>query len=301
MKFQGVIPILTTPFNKNESIDLNSLEKLINFMMKIKVNGITILGVLGEANRITYKERELIIKKTISCSKDLPVIVGASASGTSIVKDLCIMADDLGASAVMITPSNELNNDSNKIIELYYQSAKATRLPIVLQDHPASSGVVMSTSLILNLINEIPTIKCIKAESVPTAAKIFSLKKNKKKKIKILTGLGALYAFFDLKQKSDGFNTGFAFPEVLQAMVKHRNRNNWQKVFDIYQTYLPLMVYEQQPSIGIRKEFLKKRGLISENIVRHPGKNIIQIEKKSIEDLLKNIFKGKDILKKITI
>ncbi|HBZ18929.1 MAG TPA: dihydrodipicolinate synthase family protein, partial [Betaproteobacteria bacterium] len=57
MKFSGVIPILVTPFNEDESVDTKSIQTMIHLMKDIGVNGVTILGVLGEANRLTDNER----------------------------------------------------------------------------------------------------------------------------------------------------------------------------------------------------------------------------------------------------
>src|SRR5688500_2102287 len=85
--------------------------------------------------------------------------------------------------------------------------------------------------------------------------------------VPVLTGLGALYARFDLERGSDGFNTGFAFPEILRAMLGPNGKR-------VYQQYLPLLVFEQQPGTAIRKEILRRRGLIRSNRVRAPGATI---------------------------
>jgi 4-hydroxy-tetrahydrodipicolinate synthase len=53
MKFSGVIPILVTPFSEDESVDTHSIRTMIQLMQDIGVQGITILGVLGEANRLS--------------------------------------------------------------------------------------------------------------------------------------------------------------------------------------------------------------------------------------------------------
>ena len=49
LSFEGVYPILATPFHDDESIDLESMDRLIRFMAGLRVDGVTILGVLGEA------------------------------------------------------------------------------------------------------------------------------------------------------------------------------------------------------------------------------------------------------------
>ena len=72
MKFSGVIPILVTPFNEDESVDTKSIQTMIHLMKDIGVNGVTILGVLGEANRLTDDERKLIITTATQAAEQLP-------------------------------------------------------------------------------------------------------------------------------------------------------------------------------------------------------------------------------------
>ena len=93
----------------------------------------------------------------------------------------------------------------------------------------------------------------------------------KERRVRVLTGLGALYGLFDLQAGSDGFNTGFAFPEVLSAMVHAAREGDWDRARSLYLRFLPLIVFEQQPGVAVRKEVLRRRGLIESGAVRHPG------------------------------
>ena len=105
--------------------------------------------------------------------------------------------------------------------------------------------------------------RSIKEEATPTPPKIRALLQGmRERKVPILTGLGALYAQFDLEAGSSGFNTGFAFPEVLMAMVKAMKAGDSSRVQALYTRFLPLIVFEQQPGVAVRKEILRLRGLI---------------------------------------
>jgi dihydrodipicolinate synthase/N-acetylneuraminate lyase len=161
------------------------------------------------------------------------------------------MAQDLGADAVMIAPSKEPVPNDERVIEMYQQATASLRIPVVLQDHPASTDVHMSVTLIGQIIAAVPRIACIKEESVPTAPKIRQLRDAiGDKAISVLSGLGALYAPFDLEAGSDGFNTGFAFPEVLIAMVRAARASDWARVHAIYSRFSALIVFEQQTGRG---------------------------------------------------
>lgn len=303
MLYTGVIPILATPFHDDESLDLESLARLIAFNRAAGVDGITILGLLGESNRLTDRDREAVVRTAIKAAAGLPVIVGTSHTGTSATIDLSQQALELGATALMITPSAQPTPSDKSVFDYFQRIAAKISAPIVLQDHPAITQVHMSVDLILRLVREIPTIVSIKAEAVPSPQKIAALKAGMKdgRQATILTGLGALYGFFDLERGSDGFNTGFAFPEVLLAIVREFRAGNVDAARRIFTHYLPLIVFEQQPGVAIRKEILRRRGLLTSNRVRHPGGTIDAGTTEQLARLLDATFGGADLTKPLTI
>lgn len=304
-KFSGVIPILATPFNDDESLDLASWQRMIEFMVALKVDGITILGVLGESNRLSDHERETLIKSAVATvatgGRRIPVIVGTSHTGTAAATFLSRMAEDLGADAVMVTPAREPVPNDERIVEYYRRIGEGMRLPIVLQDHPASTDVHMSAPLILRIVKEVAQIACIKAEAVPTPAKIRALRAGRSRPVPILSGLGALYAPFDLEAGSEGFNTGFAFPEVLRALLDAAQANDFDRVHALYARFAALITFEQQPGLAIRKEILRQRGLITCNRVRHPGATITPVVATEVAALIKRTLPGVDITQTIAL
>lgn len=299
--FSGVIPILATPFRDDEGLDLDSWQRLLTFMLDLKVDGVTILGVLGESNRLNDEERHTLIETAVSVvAKRVPIIVGTSATGTRTATYLSRMAQDLGADAVMVTPAKEAVPNDDRIFELYQQIAGHLTIPIVLQDHPISTDVHMTPALILRILRALPSVTCIKAEAVPTALKIGLLRDGlTDRDATILSGLGALYAPFELEAGSDGFNTGFAFPEVLQAMVAAARRRDWVHVHQLYSRFAALIVFEQQPGVAVRKELLRRRGLLSSGRVRHPGANLSSRQSSQLDALVERTLPGVDITRPI--
>ena len=300
---KGIVPILATPFNDDESLDLDSLTRLIEFMISAGVEGMTLLGVLGESNRLNDDERAALIQRAVSVArKRVIVIVGASHAGTAVVRHYSRVAQDLGADAVMVTPAKEAVPDEDRIVESFSRIAEGLSIPIVLQDHPASSEVHMSVSLMLRLLKNITRIQCIKEEAVPTAPKIRQLRDGSKDSpVPILTGLGALYAPFDLEAGSDGFNTGFAFPEVLSAMLRAGRAGDWNRVHSLYCWFSSLIVFEQQPGVAIRKELLRRRGLIKCARARHPNSTISVPVAKQLDGILERTLPGIDITRPIAV
>ncbi len=122
--FTGVIPILATPFHDDDSIDHASLERMIGFFSGMGVTAVTLLGVLGESNRLTDSERAALIATAVRAAGKLPVIVGCSHTGTAATIALSKDAAQAGAAAVMIAPSRQpVPND--EVVFAYYQQVAA--------------------------------------------------------------------------------------------------------------------------------------------------------------------------------
>jgi 4-hydroxy-tetrahydrodipicolinate synthase len=300
--FAGVIPILATPFHEDERLDLHSWQRLLEFMLTLGVDGVTILGVLGESNRLNDEERHTLIETAVTViHRRLPIIVGTSAAGTRTAAYLSRMAQDLGADAVMVTPAKEPVPNEDRLLELYQQVAESISIPIVLQDHPASTDVHMPAGIIVRIVRAVPSIACVKEEAVPTAPKIRQIREGVgDRKVAILSGLGALYAPFDLEAGSDGFNTGFAFPEVLQALVAAARRDDWLQVHRIYARFAALLVFEQQPGVAVRKELFRRRGVFASARVRHPGAAMPAAQSAQLDALLARTLPGVDITRAIS-
>lgn len=301
MNFSGVFPILATPFNADGSLDLESLDRLVRFNADLGVDGVTVLGVLGESNRMLDREREALIAQAVAAAGGRTrVIVGASHPGTEATIGLCRMAQELGADAVMIAPSAEPVPNEGRVFDYFQKVAAAGLLPIVAQDHPASTQVHMSLPLLLRLVAEIPAIACIKEEGLPTPVRVAGLKQGMgERRVPVLTGLGALYGYFDLLAGADGFNTGFAFPEVLLAINRAAQAGDRAESFRLYAKYLPLLVFEQQPGVAVRKELLRMRGLLRTPHVRHPGAAIAESAAGQLRDVLARVLPGVDITRAI--
>ena len=296
-QFTGVIPILATPFHDDESLDLDSLRGMIKFNKACGVSGVTLLGLLGESNRLSDDDRTRIIAAGIEAADGMPVIVGTSHTGTAATVALTKQAADLGASAVMITASAQPTPSDKVVFDYFDRVASAITLPIILQDHPAISQVHMPIDLILRMVREIPAIVGIKGEALPSPQRIGALIAGMKdgRKVPVLTGLGALYGLFDLERGSEGFNTGFAFPEVLMAILREHVAGNAAGAYAIFTRFLPLLVFEQQPGLAIRKELLRMRGVIASNRVRHPGATIDAATSAQLQRLVKATFGDADI------
>jgi 4-hydroxy-tetrahydrodipicolinate synthase len=291
---RGVFIIAATPFADNHTLDLRSLERLIGFYIDAGVHGITILGMMGEAQKLTYDEARLVIQATLrQVAGEVPVVVGVSSPGLANLAALTSDAMSLGAAAVMVAPPAGLVTDEQ--VEGYvHQLCRAVgeEVPIVLQDYPQATGVHLSVTVLNRLIDDLLQIKVLKHEDCPGLGKLSrvraSAERDGRRRIAILVGNGGLYYPLELARGADGAMTGFAYPEVLVEVYERFAAGREEAACDLYDSYLPLIRYEQQPGVGlaIRKAILHRRGVLACPALRPPGARLDALDHAELDQLL---------------
>jgi 4-hydroxy-tetrahydrodipicolinate synthase len=293
---KGVYLITVTPFTDTGALDLASTDRMVDMLLEKGVTGLTILGIMGEATKLTMEESRQYAKQVLARVKGrVPVVVGASAAGFAPMKELTDSVMDLGASGVMVAPPSTLRTDDQ--IAAYFQMVDETlgaKVPWVLQDHPVSTGVQMAPSVILRILKNSPTCVMLKHEDWPGLAKLSTIRaasaKGEIQRVSILTGNGGgLFLPEELTRGADGAMTGFAYPEMMVDVVAAHARGERERAHDLFDAYLPLARYEQQAGVGlaVRKFLFKERGVIASDYVRKPGPKLSAQDVDDIRFLVK--------------
>jgi len=276
----GVYLITVTPFASDGALDLDSTDRMVDSYLERGVDGLTILGIMGEATKLTADESRRFAQRVIDrVDGRVPVIVGASAPGFAPMRELTAAVMDMGASGVMVAPAPNLRTDDQ--IVAYFDMVAETLgpdVPWVLQDHPVSTGVQMSTGVILKIIGNSPTCVMLKHEDSPGLAKLSAIRaasaRGDVRRVAILAGNGGgLFLPEELTRGADGAMTGFAYPEMMVGVCRAHAAGDIEAAHDIFDAYLPLARYEQQTNIGlaVRKHIMAERGMIASATVRRPG------------------------------
>lgn len=272
MQLSGIFNILATPFDEQQRLDIDSLRNLVEFQLDCGVAGLTILGVLGEAAKLSVDERRLVTETVMATvAGRVPVVVGTSHQDVTTCIDLSKTAFAAGAAAVMIAPPRMDNPTDEAVIALYERIEQAVANPIVVQDLPASNGITMTPAMLAALAGRVASARHIKLEDPPLMQKIGAIRKATDA-YTIFGGLGGMFFYEELERGAAGTMTGFAFTEVLVAVHDQFARGNRDAAARIFDRYLPLIRFENQPVINltIRKELLRRRGAITHATVRDP-------------------------------
>jgi 4-hydroxy-tetrahydrodipicolinate synthase len=272
---EGVFSVLPTPFTPGDAVDHDSLRRVIDFNLAAGVNGLTALGVTGEAARLSERERGEVLATVLShVAGRVPVVAGTTAEGTTLCLEWSRAAQSAGASAVMVSPPRMPKLNSEAVVRHFAALAAAVDLPIVVQDYPPVSGYAMEAALLVRIAREIPSARTIKLEDAPTPFKTARiLEKAEGLELRIFGGLGGVYLLEELLAGATGAMTGFAYPEILVEIVRLFRSGDRAQAADLFYRNVALMRFEFQEGIGmaIRKEVLRRRGAIAHAGVRLPA------------------------------
>jgi 4-hydroxy-tetrahydrodipicolinate synthase len=201
----------------------------------------------------------------------VPVVVGVSHPEVKTVISLSQAAFASGATGVMIAPPRMENPTDDKVLAIYSEIAASIDQPIVVQDFPPVNGVFMSADFLAMLAEQIPNARHLKLEDPPLMEKIGAIRA-RTDKYEIFGGLGGMFLLEELNRGASGTMTGFAFTEILVAIFRAWSDGRKKEAERIFDKYLPLIRYENQPVINltIRKELLKRRGAIADARLREP-------------------------------
>lgn len=284
----GVYNITPTPFHPDGSLDEKSLARLTNFIISKGVQGMTILGVLGEAHKVSEAERDQIIATVLEAADGrLPICVGTSHAAT----DRCIAyskrAEALGAKAVMVAPPKLARSSDAALRQHYLAVAEAIDIPIVVQDHPASSGVEMSIQFIAGIASEAPQCRFLKLEDEPSPPKVSKVLAANPD-VQVFGGLGGMMFLEELRHGAIGTMTGFAFPEILVDIYQRYQVGDVDGATNIFYRYCPLIRFENQKliNLALRKQIYYRRGAIASPLVRRPFTPLDKDTLADLDDLL---------------
>lgn len=289
----GVFVVAATPFTETGAIDYGSTDRMLDFYLSKGVTGITLLGMMGEAPKLSSTESKQFVQHVVRrLNGAISIVVGVSNPGFAAMSELAQAVMDDGCSGVMVAPPATLRTD-DQIFRYFQQTAKALGpIPFVLQDFPLVTGVQIAPSVICRIIETTPTCVMLKHEDWPGLSKISALRAATEEKslrrISILVGNGGLFLTEEMSRGADGAMTGFAFPEMMAGVCLAAGEGNYERARDLFDAYLPLMRYEQQPGLGlaVRKYVLAKRGILASAALREPRQVLGREEIAEVEILL---------------
>jgi 4-hydroxy-tetrahydrodipicolinate synthase len=269
----GLWGVLATPFDTALAVDLESFRSELSSFAADGCDGLVALGVFGEAASLTADEADTVAH-TVATASELPYILGLSERDSDAV---VAQAQRLLA-AVPRPPVAVMAQipDSNPAVaaDALRRLHDATGVGILVQDYPVVSGVSVSDEQVVALVQACPFAVGVKSETPPTSAAVAHVAP--RVDVPVFGGLGGVGLLDELAAGSAGAMTGFSHPAALAAVLRAWERGGFTAAREVWAPWLPMANFEGQLKIGlaIRKEVLRRRGVIASGRVRRPARTL---------------------------
>lgn len=283
---------LITPFKKDLSIDIEALQRIVNFSIDGGVDYLVAMGTTAENATLTEDEKNLVIQTIIQTNNGrLPLVLGMGSNNTKeLVEEL--KQTDLSPFVAILSISPYYNKPVQEGIYQHFKAvAEASPLPIILYNVPSRTGVNMSPSTVLRLANDFKNIVAVK-EAAGDMLQALQLLKDKPKDFLVLSGDDMIALPMILAGGSGVISViGQGFPNEFCEMIRLGINRNVDEAFKIhYQLSDSIdMIFEQGNPAGIKK-VLESLGL-SEKTVRLPLVHVDESLANRIDNFVKSMNK----------
>jgi 4-hydroxy-tetrahydrodipicolinate synthase len=270
MSLEGILAIACTPYHDNLSLDYDSLQKEVEFIVASGSQGVAFPIMASEFYALSDEERkkavELVIKTT---DGKLPVCVGVTGVNVNHSLGLAKHAQDAGADVLIcMTPLNHSFDKARKI-EFFQKMNETISIPLMIQNVAAYGTSPLSIDEAVTLLSECENIRYLKEEVDPTIQRICEAADKGEGIIEgIFGGWGGLQLLDDLRAGANGNLPACQFTDVLGKIYQLWSEGEQQIANDLFIKVLPSIIYESKLGLAFSMNILKKRGIVKNTIVR---------------------------------
>jgi len=283
---------LVTPFKKDFSVDIEALQRIVNFSIDGGVEYLVVMGTTAENATLTTEEKELVIKTVVDVNKGrLPLVLGVGGNNTmQIVEEL--KTRDFSAFEAILSVSPYYNKPTQEGIYQHFKAiAEASPVPVILYNVPGRTASNMLPSTVVRLANDFGNVVAIK-EAAGDMAQAMQIIKNAPKDFLVISGDDMLALPIVLAGGAGVISViGQGFPKEFSEMIRLGLN---KKAADAFKTHYFLsdsidMIFEQGNPAGIKQVF-QALG-IADNTVRLPLVSVDESLASRLNEFVKNSIK----------
>lgn len=249
LSWRGVYPAVTTQFSVDMSVDLDATQRVQGALLADKVDGLVVLGTVGENNSLEPDEKRRVLEASVEVAAgQTPVIAGVSELTTQRAIQFAKDAEDAGVDALMVLPAMVYTPSPRELQTHLRLVAEATHLPVMLYNNPLAYRVSLSLED-LKALSDVPNIVALK-ESALDSRRYTDIFNAFGDRFEVLAGLDDI-ALEGLLLGATGWVSGLtnAFPEESVALVRAVDRGDLETARCIYRWFLPLLHLDADPDL----------------------------------------------------
>jgi 4-hydroxy-tetrahydrodipicolinate synthase len=287
-EISGVIPILPTPFNNDESLDESGYETILGFAKKAGCKTVGLPAFGSEFYKLSPGERSRILETVFELGTGLDIIVQCNHTSPAVVKTLVAEAEKLGASAINSALPRALPVSDQHLFDFASAVCSSTGLPVIIQDYNPG-GPVIGFDFAMRLSDTFDNFQYIKYEVPGIGPLISDLLEATGGKVKVISGWGGSYMLEQVPAGIAGIMPGIPladfFIEIWSKAASGRMEES-MKMFSAISPYLSFSLQNLEMFHHVEKRLAVRRGIMRTSVVRSVSIDLNKYQEKYLDLVL---------------
>lgn len=283
--------MLPTPFDAEGRPDPSSLGKLVDYLLRCGVDGMTYPGVASEVGQLTTAEREALLDVVLTkVAGRVPVIAGVSSGDVGTTVRLVASAIGRRATALMVAVPPDRKSAAEQIAYFALVAQAASGATLMLQNVPPPVGAGLDPDVLLEVLAAVPSIRYVKEETLPSGQRLsVLLEKAPSNLLGVFGGAGGRYITDELRRGAAGTMPAIELAEVHTALFQAHRAGDADRVRELFTRMLPVLNVQAVFRWSLTKYVLKKRGLLADTRQRMPGPLLDALDRADVDAFLADI------------
>lgn len=286
--WRGVFPAATTQFRTDQSLDLDGTAKHVEKLIAAGIDGLIMLGTVGENCSLEYAEKLEVLRHTKELVRGrIPLMSGVAETTTKLACRFAADCQKIGLDGLMVLPAMVYKSDPRETMMHFRDVAKASDLPIMCYNNPVAYGVDITPAMFVELADE-PKFVAIK-ESSENVRRITDLKNAVGDRYLLFCGVDDL-ALESAMLGAIGWISGLvnAFPAENKLLWDLATAGNYEEAVKVYRWYTPLLHLDTHMKlVQYIKLAMAETGMGSE-ITRAPRLPIVGKEREEVLNVIRH-------------
>ncbi|WP_375385746.1 dihydrodipicolinate synthase family protein [uncultured Microbacterium sp.] len=290
--FEGVIPVLETPFTSGGEIDAAGFERVVGHVMEAGAAGVMFPGFASEFAKLSQEERHELALIMIAATHERPgtaSIVSVPDHATTLAVAEARWAAEHGADAINLLPPFFMSPSREAITEhLAHVLDAVPDTPVIVQLAPGLTGSAFAAEDLAALASRFANLAAVKVEAVPPG-RMVSHFAAMEPALPCLVGYAGLFLPDALARGARGVQPGCSFVELYETLWAHWSHGDLPAFTALHRRMVPYLLEWMQSAeliVQVEKTITVRRGLIDSDVCRTPGYRLDRYEIDSIDRFL---------------
>jgi 1-pyrroline-4-hydroxy-2-carboxylate deaminase len=288
MIWSGVMPAMTTPFDKKLAVDHRFLAQHAAWLLGNGCTGLVMLGSLGEGATLEVAEKVDILKTAVRVAGGkAPVVAAISSLSTANAVRLAKEAEQAGCQALMVLPPYVYTSDWREMKNHVATIIAATKLSCMLYNNPVAYKTDFLPNEIAELAAEHKNLHAVK-ESSADVRRVSAIREVLGDRLDIFVGVDDVLVE-GVGAGAKGWVAGLvnAFPVESVELFNLAKAGKRNEVFELYRWFLPLLRMDTVPKFVQLIKWVQEQAGVGSARVRAPRMEITGKELEAARSIFK--------------